>query len=356
MTKVFCYMPLLRTRSAELVAYNKLSNEIASNVLPVFELTRARRTKADGEGDINKNIEIIKEIAKDRWFALDLTTTYQQSNRVIGEILSGGGDGFTKWVELIRGFSGYNIIPAIHIDYNHINLLNKEVDALRESCEYLLLRISITDDPDEVIYDFLKQVNVADDIILILDREYIDINDDVSRAVDYKMYKNICSAYGSSFHSISYSSSSFPSSVVKPGYGKDEHGYFRLPETTFFKKLVAVKQQAKTCYSDYATVHPLFYPGGAGGWVPRVDFPLGTELFYYRFRREDGGYIRASSLVIRDKMYRNYGDWGCSEIETASIGLPNGKNPAHWISVRMSLHMARQVERLVANADSHLEL
>lgn len=356
MGKTFCYMPLLRTRGAELKAYEVLGDEVAEKLFPIFELTRARRSKYDREGDVSKNIEKIKELVGGRWFALDLTTTEQQGNGRISEILGDGANGFGKWVELVEEFDDCNIVPAVHMDLDHLNVLTDEVSALLGLARYLLLRVSITDEPLSDIEDFVENVPNCENVILLIDREYIGVRDSSARVSDQGVFRDVCQTYGGVFHSISYVSSSFPSSVVLPGYGGDSYGFFPIPEVPFFNDLSGVRGQAQICYSDYATVHPLAYPGGGGGWVPRVDFPLGDHLFYHRYRRDDGGYVRAASEVERDRMYVRYPDWGCNEIELASIGLPNGRGPSHWISVRMSLHMSRMVDRFGSSRDSRLEL
>lgn len=348
-------MPVLRTRKAELFAYSNLSDQISSQIFPVFELTRGRRTKSDGQGDISKNISQIKSLMGNKWFGLDLTSTEEQQNTEITTMLSDGENAFDLWVNFVNSLGCSNVIPVIHYDDFYPDLITKQVAGLRNISKYLLLRLPTNDLCQETLRIICSKIEHAKNIILLLDGEFIENKRKEKMMADKALFQEICRIYAPVFHSISYSSSSFPRSVVNPGYGYDEYGCFELPETLLFDELLACKGTAATCYSDYATVHPLSYPGGAGGWVPRVDFPRGTDLFYYRYRRDVGGYVRAASSVKADEKYVNYGDWGCNEIEQSAAGTPQGKSPAHWISVRMSLHMARQVERLKA-IDSGLEL
>lgn len=348
-------MPVLRTRQAELFAYSNLSNQISSQIFPIFELTRGRRTRTDGQGDINKNICQIKSFMADKWFGLDLTSTKEQQNVEIVSMLSDGENAFNLWVSFVRSLECPNIIPVIHYDDLYPNLISRQVESLRNISKYLLLRLPTNALCKDTVRIICSKIEFAKDIILLLDGEFIENKSKEKMSADKTLFEDICRIYSSVFHSISYSASSFPRSVVSPGYGHDESGWFQLPETLFYDELLRCRGNAATCYSDYATVHPLSYPGGAGGWVPRVDYPRGTDLFYYRYRRDVGGYVRAASRVKADEKYVNHGDWGCNEIEQAAAGSPHGRSPAHWISVRMSLHMARQIERL-KTIDSGLEL
>ncbi len=348
-------MPVLRTRRAELIAYDNLTSRVKDQILPIFELTRGRRTKNDGQGDINKNISQIKKMVGDRWFGIDLTGSEEQQNPEIINMLSDGENAFESWVNLVSSLGCSHVIPAIHFDDFFPDLVSKQIANLRNISKFLLLRVPTDDYCKETIKIICSQLTDTNDILLLLDGGFIENKNNEKRVSDKLLFKEICELYPNAFHSISYSSSSFPKSVVSPSYGADEYGFFELPETHLFGELITSCGEIATCYSDYATVHPLSYPGGAGGWVPRVDYPRGTDLFYYRYRRDAGGYVRAARSVLEDEKYINHGDWGCNEIELAAAGSPNGRSPAHWISVRMSLHMARQVERL-KTINSGLEL
>lgn len=266
MSQDIYYIPVLRTRAAELKAYEKLWSGTSRNLLPLFELTRARRTKNDGEGDISKNVKKIKEMVGDNHFALDLTTTDQLSNKTISEILSDTSNGFHKWVDLVKEFQGLNVIPAIHINYDALHELPVEVNNLKKISKKQLLRIPIEYEPYDILVDFENAVQGPfNDIIVIIDGGFININDQLRRDKDLVILQKIMKDFGQKFHSISYTSSSFPSSVVLPGYGGDSHGYFKLPEPSFFDGINVLNGKTTTCYSDYATVHPLFYSGGGDG-------------------------------------------------------------------------------------------
>ena len=352
---LFKYMPVLRTRAAEIIAYDHLEDTHKNQILPIFELTRSRRTRSDGQGEIIKNISKIQKMVGDRLYGLDLTGADELQNASIVSMLGDGANSFDLWVNFVSSLDCNNIIPAIHYDDSYAHLIKNQIERLRKTSKFLLFRLPVDEFCRETLRNFCSKVENARDVILLLDGRYIDARNKEKRKNDKELFKEVCATYPKVFHSISYSSSSFPRSVVAPGYGGDTEGFFELPETCFYDELVDCKGSVASCYSDYATVHPVSYPGGAGGWVPRVDYPRGKDLFYCRYRRDDGGYVRAASKVKSNSMYINHGDWGCGEIESAAAGVPNGRSPAHWISVRMSLHMARQVERL-QSINSGLEL
>jgi len=141
--------------------------------------------------------------------------------------------------------------------------------------------------------------------------------------------------------------SSFPSSVVASGYGGDEYGRFNLSEVMLSKQLKAIFSDKKVIHGDYASIHPLDFDGTVTNWVPRVDCPLDEQLYYYRYRRDDGGYIKAAKCTLEDKAYVDLDCWGCENIKDAARKDPQGRSPAHWISVRLNIHISRQILRLV---------
>ena len=99
-------------------------------------------------------------------------------------------------------------------------------------------------------------------------------------------------------------------------------------------------------HGDYGLIYPEDVYSMVTRWVPRVDIPLDTELFYYRFRRDVGGYVEAARRAILDPDYKPLVCWGHSNVLEASQGSPIGRSPAHWIAVRVNYHLARQLARL----------
>lgn len=59
------YMPVIRTRAAELKAYDKLSSSSKASMLPVFELTRSRRSPKNQHGDITKMLIRLRRLQQE---------------------------------------------------------------------------------------------------------------------------------------------------------------------------------------------------------------------------------------------------------------------------------------------------
>ncbi|EIT7185477.1 beta family protein, partial [Serratia marcescens] len=70
----YCYFPLLKTRDAELKAVSKLNSDDFDNILPIYELTKSRRTNIAPDGDIHRKMASIREIQGERPFILDVTS------------------------------------------------------------------------------------------------------------------------------------------------------------------------------------------------------------------------------------------------------------------------------------------
>ena len=144
----------------------------------------------------------------------------------------------------------------------------------------------------------------------------------------------------SDFKAIITAFSSFPDYVTRTGYGNDTYGEFEVSEIA-----INLNLQSKGCIAgDYASIHPIRNNRSGGTWVPRIDFINNDKLYYHRYRREQGGYIKAAKEVISDPNYsqnRDYTNrlWGDNEIILAANEEPSGKSPSHWIAVRVNLYM-----------------
>jgi hypothetical protein len=144
-------------------------------------------------------------------------------------------------------------------------------------------------------------------------------------------------------------SSSFPSSVLDDGYGKDATGEFPIVEVEISNTLKDDPnlRSLNIVHGDYSLIHPQDFTGTVTNWVPRIDYPLERKVFYHRVRRPKGGYKKCAESVVGDGRYDPMKDvWGESQVLVAAFGVPPGKNPSFWISVRVNLHIERQVIRL----------
>ena len=159
----YAYVPIIKTNPAELKGFSNLPIDVFNNILPVIELTRSRRSKNNPNASIYKNLDTIIDIIGTNPFILDLTTDETLINNEIEGILYDGGNGFTKWVDLIITLknSNMNPIPIIHYDPNEIQYLSEELNALQDLSSILAFRVSIN---DSNIQTYLENIQESFDL------------------------------------------------------------------------------------------------------------------------------------------------------------------------------------------------
>ncbi len=353
MSKNFCYFPILKTTDAELKAFNFLDASVKDRVLPIFELTKSRISKKNPDGLIAKKLDKLHEIMKTNPFILDLTTEPTFSNREIEELIHNGANGYEKWTKfLIKRKEQFNIIPMVHYQPQKKEEVKKQINKLKDNFPSVAFRIEIFQKESfNYIEDFFSLCETDyEKIIIILDGKYIHSKDDEkkkgfkTKVIDIAEKINVNSNIVCAF-------SSFPKSPRKEANCSENYGEFNLIEAKTNQEVInALKQKTEKIYhGDFASIHPVRYDTGGGGWIPRIDVPLDDKFFYYRYRRDEGSYSLCAKNVIKDPRYKKIeglNSWGDLEVKDASEDNPNGKNPSHWIAVRANLYMTRQCLRL----------
>jgi len=340
------YFPILKTTDAELQAYAELPLRVQERILPIFELTRSRRSKNNPDADSWLRVESIEESLDGRPFILDLTTEPTLQNTQIDAMLNNAKNGYSAWVTLVRKIAakGMDVVPVIHYNPDELTEVRAEIRELKKISPTLAFRVGTADDVAGYTAEIAKSID-TENLVLIIDASYIKPDDEnpfptALDSIDTDDFKGvICAA------------SSFPSSVANHG---DQHGVFPIAEIAASE---AHMSDPNVFHGDYGSIHPIRYEGRWGGWVPRIDFTSGSEFHYYRYRREQGGYTKAAQKVVADKSYKpitEFAVWGDEEISTAAAGQPSGRSPAHWISVRANLYMAQQYLRLSAKKYSRM--
>ena len=170
----FSYFPIIKTTDAELRAYLELADSVKNGLLPVFELTRSRRSKKNPHGDIRKRIKSLVAGAERRPFILDLTTEGTLQNAQIEEMLGAGGKGFSEWVSFIRELkeAELNPIPVVHFEPSLPDEMRAEVKGLRRHSTLMAFRVKIDEEAAELTRLVAREVG-AENLIVILDGGFI---------------------------------------------------------------------------------------------------------------------------------------------------------------------------------------
>jgi len=346
----FRYLPLIKTTDAELKAVANLDPKVKSGILPIFELTRSRRTTLNSQATVDKRVEQIKEIIGKNPFILDLTTEDTLSNTEIASMLE-CTNGFSEWCKFIKRVvqtEKLSAIPVIHYNPFAITDVKKEINTLKSISPTLAFRVNVDEEDLMTYLETIASVFDMSNLVLILDAEFQKLNDASDTGDRSGQFTDALTQIKSRYSpkGIACIFSSFPSSV-NGVYGGFDTGDFIISETVTHDKLLTGFKNI--LYGDYGSIHPKRY-NAFGKWIPRIDNTYGSSRFYYyRQRREAGGYIEAAKKLIKDRRYqkiKEFDTWGDEEIALAAEGTPTGRAPAHWIAVRVNNYITMQYLRV----------
>lgn len=331
------YVPVLKTTDSELRAVKFLSADVKDNIMPLFELTRSRKTKALPEGSASRRMQQLLEIYGSGRFILDVTTEEDLLN---SEIISffDEDEGYRQWSDFLRDNTSDETIPCVLYseDGSKVNFCN-QVRTLLTRHKKICIRGGVSDS-NLVRQLYMWALEVADYSKIIIGGSVYFIARGMLPNAELESRQFIASVVGNTPPSMIFvSSSSYPKYVVETGYGNDAGGEFRALERDLTLNVQNALPNLPIVHSDYASVHPIRYNTSARGWVPRVD-GVGDSLYSFRrYRDSDGGYARAAREVYSRLRSQLVECWGTEQIRDAAIhGRLGGRSPSFWISVRVN--------------------
>jgi hypothetical protein len=333
------YIPIIKTTDAEIKGYQKLSDHVKKSILPLFELTRSRPVKGFPSGDIHRRMAQLREYTNGNPFILDITKHEDLSNPQIDALLD-DTNGFQEWRVFLDRYSDLQVIPMLHLYPDDLENFKLFVELTSKKFKAYAFRIGLETTAEELdIYleELTKVLDVKDRLIVVIDAEYVHEKNIDESKIDISSLVDKCLAR--SIKHISVNSSSFPSSVKSRIGGGDKEGVMKILELDLFQYLNLKHDSRVIFYGDYAGIHPIRLTIAGGNWVPRVDQTTNDDYIYKRFRRDDGGYVTAAREIVVWNKFLKIDCWGYDQIIKASEGLPEGKSPAFWISVRLNQHI-----------------
>ncbi|MDR5886530.1 beta family protein [Vreelandella janggokensis] len=340
----FLYFPMIKTRDSELRCFANIKEGDFNDLLPIYELTKSRKTKKTPDGDIYRRMKQIGAIQNGRPFILDLCTDPKYINPQIEQLLS-PHFGFKDWQYFVFDLHNeLNIIPMIHI-YEDQGGVAEEVeafvDAASQRTPFLAVRLPYDlgrEDVARYLEPIISALKNGCKIYVVLDAGFVR-NDPVSDIVDEFLdsYEGLVDLkYG--IEDVVIMSTSFPSTPAKEG-GGDSKGQFDIFEENIYQGVV---EEHNVKYGDYVSINTEQIEIKGGTFVPRIDVAAenGFSFSYKRYRRNRGGYVLCAKETIKDTgNYTPLGTWADEEIKLAANDSPSGISPAFWISVRMNYYI-----------------
>jgi hypothetical protein len=340
------YIPNLKTSDSEIRAIRFLSKAVKDSILPVFELTRSRKTPKLPHGSTDVRVNQLLDAYGGDNFILDVSVEEDLINEEIYSFFD-QRNGYSNWRHFIETHKKGKLIPCVLYEEGGTKQdFQKQVLFLLGIAAKIALRLSANDETANKLYNWCLEVAGPERIVVIGNLYFIGQNE-TAKYIGYAS-SFIDNVIGNRLPSvIALPLSSFPRSVVENGYGDDREGKFNANEYQFFDALKFRYTSYPLIFSDFASVHPIRYPTRGGAWVPRIDVPMGQEFFYRRVRRNEGGYIQAASELKRALGNDFINCWASDQIRLAAAGTPGGLSPSYWISVRINYWITK-----IANENS----
>lgn len=383
MKKTFRYMPILKTRPSENKAYEKLSDTVKDNILPIIEMTGARSYKYPKThktlagvirpGDINKKIENILSLVQNRPFILDITDDESLMYDGIN-VIKNPENGYHEWRKFLTKNEDFKklVIPTIQFDTNHIADTFLQIEELNKEFKYLALKISAFkfNVPDKCsnlfsvhnlsantiiqsIIDKIVEKIGENKLILILDFGFIS---------EFERYKSVIDDCLGSIKNTNHLKAIIPVSSSFPSYVKPiSENTFNAQEELLYSYIKNTQKYSNIYFGDYASLHPVKYPTSGGGWIPRIDYIENSDILKYSYKRASSdkknknnsdAYEELAKLVKDASNYKQINGlniWGDEQIDLKSKGENNGNAPSFWISVRANLYMTILCSRVKSN-------
>ncbi|MCG6391418.1 beta family protein [Vibrio fluvialis] len=339
----FKYFPTIKTRDAELKCFSKLEPNVLRQVLPIYELTKSRKTNKTPDGDIHRRMKQIKEIQGELPFILDLCTSEKYINPQIEQLID-EYEGFYDWRYFLNLYSDMNIIPMVHL-YEDEQMtfaeVTKFVIEMSGVKTHLAVRIPYNLDEDDIrnyLAPIANNLQNGCTLFVLLDADHIRNKDTQELADSFEIAFNEVMCFGDRIEDVVMLCSSFPRSPAD--YGEDHLGEFTILEEQLFQNL---KQRVPIKYGDYASINTEQIEMKGGTFVPRIDVSLADKFIYKRYRRNEGSYPKCAQQMELDTRYIKIGCWADDEITLANNNKPSGISPSFWIAVRMNYYVTSRV-------------
>lgn len=356
------YFLAFKTGDAEFRALEHSSEK--DFIVPIVELTKSRRTKKDPIGKVGKRLGQISSLFFDKKVILDITTEATQKNSETESFYEcqNGYSNWTSFLEKLKNEPGWTLlIPTILVnteDENFDDNLSVEVKTLSNDFQSIAYRHPLNDDGYlDDLQIISENISENTELYFIVDCGYIprgvlpNTQDKVAaqlkkiQAVSLKCNINLILL-----------ATSFPNNLSE--IFKNDSGELPIFEIDLYQNLK--KSFLNLNYGDYGSTNPIRNDEVimARGWRPRIDVPFlykdKMSLYFIRKKKNNGyaeTYVSVANEIIKDERFPSFlkNNWGVKKIIETAEGNVAGASPNFWISVRMSIFLEQQINRLKRN-------
>lgn len=331
----YLYFPTLRTRQAELKGLEMLDTERKRQILPVLTLGRWPRST-----DFRRAAEKAQEVMGGLPYFLDLTTDARHLADQQRVLRSSTG-AFDAWRSFVAEYA--NAVPVVQLSDGRVRDITRQAQEIERAAGRVAFRIRDFGTETPMVINAVSAIDQVTNAMVFIDCQYI---------------RNAMSAYvTATVHTINQLrtefpeliiailSTSFPASTVPFADTTQQRGSIDIQERELHSRIGGAPVAA---YGDHASIHSVVYDEAPiMRWAARIDYPRPLDWYFERRPSVQSpvGYSDAArSVVERDAEIGTRNIWGEDRIVQAANGDPHAAAPASWISVRVNIHLARQLD------------
>lgn len=333
------YFPTLRTRAAELRGLKELDDERKSSIVPLLTLGAWR-----GQSDIGKAAEKCVEAMGGLPFFMDLSA---DSRKVEAhwEELNRSDNSYENW----RNFSSKHAgaIPVVLMPNGaKTRDIVQQAAAIEEGHGCVAFRIQDFSAHTNLVISAISALKNPRNAIVFIDCQYIRDAMVAYVTAAISTINRLREEFPTLL--ISVLSTSFPSSTLQFADATKQTGAIGIQERDFH---VRIGGSPVAIYGDHGSIHAVVYDDAPiMRWSPRIDYP---DYNVWNFERRsstgignDAAYTECARALVRNfgELMQASNTWGERMILEAAEGEPFAKAPANWISVRVNIHLARQID------------
>lgn len=328
------YLPVLRSRQAELRGYERLRPATKAGIIPVISLGNLGKIR-----ESSRVLEAVNERVGRAFVDLNLYSS-QACDDV--ERLINPDNHYEAWRECIRN-AGENILPVpILIENAPLRDFVRQVSLIEQDFGVVVLRSRNPIRDHRKLETAISAVDDPDNVFVVLDFGYIRGSQEAHEVEAVRLINSLRTMAPSL--RIAIQSSSYPRSIAAHG---QEAGALDVLEREFHERLGG---DEVAIYGDHGSIHSEPFEPAMARFVPRIDYPTGFEWIFRRHRADQGGYSQCAREITElpewdPEAVREM--WGAQCIQDAAVSpeVPAGfGSPAPWIGVRVNLHLERQWE------------
>lgn len=341
------YYPALRTRQAEMRGLKEIDPDRKNKILPLLTVGEWPRAQ-----DFERSLEAARDAMDGLPFIIDITTDQARLPNLRRKLLD-GSNAFQAWRSLSDLYE--EAIPVVLIPQgSRTRDIIQQAVKIEEKKGKVAFRIRDFPSETPLVIAALSALDDPTNAIIFIDCQYIRSALAAFVTASIATINAIRTEFPEAI--ICIMSTSFPASTVSFLDSSGRAGVVEILERDLYARIGG---RPVAIYGDHSSIHSVIYDEAVTRrWSPRIDYP---EYRTWHMERRPGmeshaGYVDAAQSICQmDPTIGSRNIWGESMIINAAKGTPHGKAPASWISVRVNIHISRQLDMLTGKINGDVD-